>query len=125
MKLRFGFLLTVLLATPLSVYAEVMHYSLCTLSDGKTLGDVQQWIDDWRPIAKRAGIEYEVRLLVGHAAPAEEMPPNFYLEGSSPTLSTHAKAWEWWYGDEEAGRSATQLFSTATCRTNSIFTSTE
>jgi hypothetical protein len=124
-KVLFRLVLVVGLSVPLSVSAEVMHYSLCTLNDGKTLADVQAWVNDWRPIAKSAGIDYEVRVLVGHAATADEMLPNFALEGSSPTLSTYAAAWEWWYSDDKAATSNAQLLSAAACGSNSIFTTTE
>ena len=46
---------------------------------------------DWRPLDKTAGVYYKVRLLTGHAAPAEVMPPNFIIEGTSSTLDTPAQ----------------------------------
>jgi hypothetical protein len=125
MKKCFKLLLPILFFMSMSASAEVMHYSLCTLNDGKSLGDVQAWIDDWRKLAKQEKIEYELRLLVGHVGIKEQMPPNFYLEGSTPTLGTHAAAWQWWYNDEDAGKSFAQLQSIATCGTNTIFTTTE
>ncbi len=118
-------LLTMVVFVPLSASAEIMHYSSCTLNDGKTLADAQAWVEDWRPIAKRAGIDYKVRLLTGHAAPADAMPPNFAIEGSSSTLSTYAKAWEWWYSSKEAAKSNAKLQSVATCGSSSVFTTTE
>lgn len=125
MNLFIRFLLTIVVFIPLSVSAEIMHYSSCTLNDGKTMADAQEWVDDWRPIAKRAGIDYKIRLLTGHAAPADAMLPNFAIEGSSSTLSTYAKAWEWWYSAKETAKSNAQLQSIATCGSNSVFTTTE
>ena len=89
------------------------------------MADAQTWVKDWRAVAKKAGINYKVRLLVGHAAPADSMPPNFAIEGSSSTLSTYAKAWEWWYSDKEAAKSGAQLISVAACGSSMVFTSTE
>jgi len=114
-----------MVSVPLLASAEVLHYSLCTLADGKSIADVQTWVDDWRKVSSKAGIDYKVRILVGHAAPAEEMLPNFAIEGSSPTLTTHAKAWEWWNSDADAAKSLAQLLSVAACGSNSIFTTAE
>ena len=116
---------TILVFFPLSVSAEVLHYSLCTLKDGKTLADAQGWVEDWRPMVKSAGKDYKIRLLIGHAAQADGMPPNFFIEGRSSTLSSHAAAWEWWYSDAQAAKSNAQMESIADCGTNSIYTTTE
>ena len=103
-----------------------MHYSLCTLTGDATLQDVQGWVEDWREVRDKAGITYEVRLLVGHAAPGEEMPPNFYIEGSTPNLATYGEAWTWWYsGSDDSAASSEQLFSLAQCGNQVVFTTTE
>lgn len=125
MKIYFQTLFTVLAFVPLSVSAEVLHYSSCTLKDGKTLADAQAWVEDWRPLVKSAGIDYKVRLLTGHAAPADGMLPNFAIEGRSSTLSSHAAAWEWWYSDAKAAKSSAQIESVADCGANSIYLTTE
>jgi hypothetical protein len=124
-KIYFQTLFTVLAFVPLSVSAEVLHYSSCTLKDGKTLADAQAWVEDWRPLVKSAGIDYKVRLLTGHAAPADGMLPNFAIEGRSSTLSSHAAAWEWWYSDAKAAKSSAQIESVADCGANSIYLTTE
>jgi hypothetical protein len=124
-KIYFQTLLTVLVFVPLSVSAEVLHYSSCTLKDGKTLADAQGWVEDWRPMVKSAGKDYQIRLLVGHAATADSMLPNFAIEGRSPTLSSHAAAWEWWYSDAKAAKSNAQMQSIADCGANSIYVTTE
>jgi hypothetical protein len=126
-KIYFQTLFTVLVLAfvPLSVSAEVLHYSSCTLKDGKTLADAQAWVEDWRPLVKSAGIDYKVRLLTGHAAPADGMLPNFAIEGRSSTLSSHAAAWEWWYSDAKAAKSSAQIESVADCGANSIYLTTE
>ena len=125
MRFYHKILLTILAFVPLSVSAEVLHYSSCTLKDGKTLADAQGWVEDWRPIAKSAGQDYKIRLLTGHAAPADGMLPNFAIEGRSSTLSSYAAAWEWWYSDAKAAKSNMQLQSVADCGTNSIYVITE
>jgi len=76
-------------------------------------------------MAKSAAIDYKIRLLVGHAAPADGMPPNFAIEGRSSTLSSHAAAWEWWYSDAQAAKSGAQIQSIADCGNNSIYVTTE
>jgi len=124
-KLYIQLLLTILVFAPLSVSAEVLHYSSCTLKDGKTLADAQGWVDDWRPLVKSAGKDYKIRLLIGHAAQADGMPPNFAIEGRSSTLSSYAAAWEWWYSDAKAAESSAQINSIASCGAASIYTTTE
>jgi hypothetical protein len=57
MKKTIKFLSIVMALLPLSAFADVMHYSICELKQGKSLADVQQWVDDWRPMAKKAGID--------------------------------------------------------------------
>jgi hypothetical protein len=54
---------------PLQAFAEVLHYSKCSTNDGKTIADVQTWVNDWRALAKKRSIQYHVRLLVPHADP--------------------------------------------------------
>jgi len=78
---------------PFSANAEVMQYTLCDLNEGKTMADAQAWVDAWRPLAKSSGKQYSLRLLVPHASP--DRLDQFFIEGSSPTLSTYAEAWEW------------------------------
>ena len=77
----------------------------------------------WRKLVKNEKIDYEIRLLVPHASP--EQIGQFFIEGSSPTLSAHAAAFEWWYSDEDAAKSNTQLVSTAACGANSIYMTTD
>jgi len=125
MSFHIRILLSILVFLPLSVSAEVLHYSSCTLKDGKTLADAQAWVDSWRPLVKSAGKDYKVRLLTGHAASADGMLPNFAIEGRSSTLSSHAAAWEWWYNDAKAAKSNAQLTSVADCGTSSIYLTTE
>jgi hypothetical protein len=124
-KLYIQTFLTIVVFFPLSVSAEVLHYSSCTLKDGKTLADAQAWVEDWRPVAKSAGQDYKIRLLTGHAAQADGMLPNFAIEGRSSTLSSHAAAWEWWYSDPKAAKSNEQIQSIADCAGSSIYIATE
>ena len=125
MKYLIKTFLAILVFFPLSVSAEVLHYSSCTLKDGKTLADAQGWVNDWRPLVKSAGKDYKIRLLTGHVAPADGMLPNFAIEGSSSTLSSHAAAWEWWYSDAKAAKSNAQIQSIAECGDVSIYITTE
>jgi hypothetical protein len=119
-------LLFVFALAPLSAYADIMHYSLCTLSGDSTIEDVQGWVEDWRKARDKAGVNYEARLLIGHAAPGEEMPPNFYIEGSSPNFADYGEAWTWWYSDDPgAVASSQQLFALATCGNQGVFTTVE
>lgn len=114
---------TFLLVLSFNASADAMQYSLCTLNDGKTMADAQDWLDDWRNLAKKEKIDYEIRLLVPHAS--TEMLGQFFIEGASPTLSSYAAAWEWWYSDEDAATSNARLVSTATCGANSIYMTTD
>lgn len=99
--------------------ADAMQYSLCTLNDGKTMADAQQWVNDWRALVKKENVNYSIRLLVPHAS--TEQLGQFYIEGSSPTLSSYAASWEWWYADEDAAASNQQLVDVATCGANAVY----
>ena len=99
--------------------AEVVQFTPCTLNEGKTIADVQAWVSSWRMLVKQAGKQYTVRILVPHASP--ERSDQFYLEGTSPTLSSYAAAWEWWYADPNAAKSNTQLMNVAQCGAQSIY----
>ena len=125
MKKSIKILSIVVALLPLSAFADVMHYSICELKQGKSLADVQQWVDDWRPMAKKAGIDYSIRILVGHAAPAEVMPPNFIIAGTSTTLASYAKAWDWWNTDANARKSNAQMTAAAACGASQVYTSLE
>lgn len=103
--------------------AAAMQYSLCTLNDGKTMADAQAWLNDWRALVKKEKITYAIRLLVPHAS--TESQGQFFIEGSTPTLSSYATAWEWWYSDEDAATSNAALVSAATCGSNSIYMTTD
>ena len=69
--------------------AEVMHYSKCKINEGKTIDDVQVWVNDWRVLKTEKGIDYRIRLLIPHAdndLGADE----FFIEGGSSTLQSYA-----------------------------------
>jgi hypothetical protein len=102
-----------------SASAEVMQYTLCTLKDGKSINDVKAWVDEWRPLVKAAGKKYEIRILLPHAS--TEKLNQFFIEGSSPTLTTYAEGWEWWYSDPKALKSNERLVSVAACEANSVY----
>ena len=118
------FLVLCLVCLPLQATAEVMHYSKCSLNDGKTIADVQRWVTDWRILSKKAGIEYRVRVLLPHAD-SQLAANEFFLEGGSPTLQSYAKAWDWWYNDAAAAGSNQQLTAAATCDSGSVYRSTD
>ncbi|MBW2243928.1 MAG: hypothetical protein JRH01_18260 [Deltaproteobacteria bacterium] len=124
MKRRFALIFLCLIWSAAQASAEVMHYSKCQLAEGKTMADVQAWVDDWRVLSKANGIDYRIRLLVPHAdndLGADE----FFLEGGSSTLQSHAAAWDWWYTSDEAAKSATQLNAAASCASGAIYRSTD
>ena len=112
-----------LLMVSFSASAETMQYSLCTLNDGKSMADAQAWVEGWRKLAAAEDIDYSLRLLLPHASP--ESLGQFFIEGSSPTLSAHAAAWEWWYSDEDAAASNAQLTAAASCGSQSIYVTTD
>lgn len=116
-------LAALILLVPFSVSAEVMQYSLCTLNEGKTISDAQTWVSNWRKLVAAEKINYNLRLLQPHAS--TEALNQFYIEGSSPTLTSTAAAWEWWYSDEDALNSAAELASAATCGGNSFYVTTD
>lgn len=113
-----------LICVPLQASAEIMHYSKCKISDGKTIADVQSWLNDWRILAKKHKVEYQVRLLLPHAD-SQLAANEFYIEGGSPTLQSYATAWQWWYTDAEAQTSNRQLIAAAACDSGSVFRSTD
>ncbi|MDH3642918.1 MAG: hypothetical protein OES38_12530 [Gammaproteobacteria bacterium] len=108
-----------LLIASMSASADTMQYSLCTLNDGKTMADAQAWVAEWRALVKKEKIDYAIRLLIPHAS--TDQAGQFFIEGSTPTLSSYAVAWEWWYSDEDALASNAQLVEAANCGANSIY----
>lgn len=100
--------------------AEVMDYSRCQLEEGKTIEDVQKWVTDWRALAKKNNINYQLRLLVPHADTTLS-PGEFFIEGRTPSLGAHAAAWQWWYTNADAAKSGDQLAAAATCRSAAVY----
>ena len=109
---------------PAQAFGDVMHYSKCKLAEGKTIDDVQAWVNDWRALVKAKGIDYRVRLLVPHAD-NDLSDGEFFIEGGSSTLQSYAAAWDWWYTNAEAAKSADQLNSAATCDSGAVYRSTD
>ena len=104
--------------------AEVMHYSKCKLTEGKTIADVQAWVNDWRALKTEKGIDYKVRILIPHAD-NDLGAGEFFIEGGSSTLQSYAAAWDWWYTDAAAAKSADQLNAAATCDSGVVYRSTD
>ena len=104
--------------------AEVMHYSKCKLNDGKTIDDVQAWVNDWRALKTEKDIDYKVRILIPHAD-NDLGAGEFFIEGGSSTLQSYAAAWDWWYTDAAAAKSADQLNAAATCDSGVVYRSTD
>jgi hypothetical protein len=113
-----------LVCLPLQASAEVMHYSKCKISDGKTIADVQTWLNEWRGLAKTHKIEYRLRLLLPHAD-SQLAADEFFLEGGSPTLQSYAAAWQWWYTDADASASNSKLTAAASCDSGAVYRSTD
>ena len=109
---------------PFQTFAEVIHYSRCEINEGKTIDDVQAWVEDWRALVKKKNIDYKVRLLIPHAA--NEVGANeFFIEGGSPTLQSYAQAWEWWYTDPDAAASSDQANAASTCDSGTVYRTTD
>lgn len=104
--------------------AEVMHYVKCKLEDGKAIEDAQTWLDGWRKLKTEKGIDYHIRLLLPHAD-NDLVAGEFFIEGRSSTLASHAAAYEWWYTDAEAEESGTQLNAAAACDAGVIYRTTD
>ena len=104
--------------------AEVMHYSRCKLAEGKTTDDVQAWVNDWRALKTEKGLDYQLRILIPHAD-SDLGADEFFLEGGSSTLQSYAAAWDWWYTDAAAAKSANQLNAAATCNSGAVYRSTD
>jgi len=114
----------ILIFLPLHAFAEVVDFTKCRTDGGKTIADVQAWVKDWRALAKKKKVEYELRLLVPHADP-QMRAGEFFIEGRTPSLETHAKSWEWWYTDADAAASNKQLNGAAACDSGAIYRSTD
>ncbi len=104
--------------------AEVMHYNKCKLVEGKTIDDVQAWVKDWRVLKTEKKIDYRVRILIPHAD-NDLAADEFFLEGGSSTFQSYAAAWNWWYTDTAAAKSADQLNKAATCDSGVVYRSTD
>lgn len=113
-----------LVLLPLPALGEVMHYTQCKLNDGKTIADAQAWVNDWRVLKKKEGVDYRVRLLLPHADNTLSAG-EFFIEGGSTTLESYAKAWNWWYTDADAAKSAAQLQAAATCNSGVVYRSND
>lgn len=105
-------------------FAEVMHYSKCKLVQGKTIDDVQAWVNDWRALKTKNNIDYRVRILIPHAD-SNLGAGEFFIEGGSPTLQSYAAAWNWWYTDAAAAKSGDQLNAAATCDSGVVYRSSD
>jgi hypothetical protein len=114
------FVAIILVGLSLGASADVLHYSLCTLRDGKTLADASAWQAECRTVIAKHKIEYRSRVLVAHAD-GQAKANQFFLEGASPTLVTHAKAWDWWYTHSDASALNTKLSEIATCESGTIY----
>lgn len=124
MKRVLALLVLVLVWVGTQASAEVMHYSKCSVAEGKTIADVQAWVKDWSALKKKQGIDYRLRILLPHAdtnAGANE----FFLEGGSSTLQSYAAAWDWWYTDADAAKSNAQLIAAATCDSGAVYRSAD
>ena len=113
-----------LVLLPLQAFGEVMHYTRCELNEGKTIADVQAWVDAWRVLKDAEGVDYRVRLLIPHAD-SELGADEFFIEGGSSTLESYAKAWSWWYSDADAAKSNAQLTAAATCDSGVVYRSVD
>ena len=113
-----------LVCFPLQAFGEVMDFTKCKTNDGKTIADVQTWAKDWRALAKKKGVEYQIRILVPHAD-SQMHADEFFIEGRSASLQAHAKAWDWWYTDADAAASNKQLMGAAACDSGAIYRSTD
>ena len=126
MKIKNYLLLIFLTLIPITASAEVFQFSICTYKDGKSIGDVQTWLEDWRKLVKQEGKQYELKLLTANAGSYKIKPGNqFALLGQTPTLTTYGDGWDFWYGAKAAEQSRTTLQSLASCSANSIWVSTD
>jgi hypothetical protein len=113
-------LFALLVCFPLPLGAEVLHFNLCTLRPGKTIADARAWQAEWKTLIAKNKIEYALQIAVPHAASQERLD-QFYLGGSSPTLTTYAKAWEWWYANADAQALNAKLVETAACDSGAVY----
>ena len=126
MKIKNLLLFILLTFVPFIASAEVFQFSVCTYKDGKSIGDVQAWLEDWRGLVKREGKQYELKLLTANAGSHKLKPGSqFALLGNTPTLTTYGDGWDFWYGAKAAEQSRTTLQSLASCSANSIWVSTD
>ena len=113
-----------LILAPLHAQADVIQYNQCKLNAGKTLADVQAWLNDWRGLAKKEGIQYKIRLLLPHAEPSLAIN-DFFIEGTTPTFESYGKAYQWWYAAPSAQSSNAQLTAAASCNAGSAYRTAE
>jgi len=113
-----------LLCLPLQAFGDVIQYNRCKVNEGKTLADVRAWLNDWRALVKKEGIDYRIRLLQPHSDTAIPLT-DFFIEGTTPTFESYGKAYQWWYDAPAAQGSNTQLTSAATCDSGSVYRTTD
>ena len=118
------YIVLLLLCLPLQAFGDVIQYNRCKVNAGKTLADVRVWLNDWRALVKKEGIDYRVRLLQPHADPAIPLT-DFFIEGTTSTFESYGKAQEWWYSAPAAQPSRAQLTSAAACDSGSMVRTTD
>jgi hypothetical protein len=109
---------------PLQASADVIQYNKCKVNAGKSFADVRAWLNDWRGLVKKEGIDYRIRLLQPHADSTVAIT-DFFLEGTTPTFESYGKAYTWWYGAPAAEASNAQLTAAATCDAGSVYRTAE
>jgi hypothetical protein len=109
-----------LVCLPLQASADVLHYNLCKLRAGKEFSAVQAWHAEWRALIAKNKIEYTMRILLPQADSQVKLD-QFFLEGSSATLSSYAKAWEWWYANADARALNAKLVDVAECDSGGLY----
>jgi hypothetical protein len=113
-----------LVCLPLQANADVLHYNLCKLRAGKDFSAVQAWLTEWRALISKNKVEYAMRILVPQADPQVKLD-QFFLEGSTATLTSYAKAWEWWYANADARVLDAKLVDAAECDGGAVYRTTD
>ena len=130
MRSTTGILFCAILAFSLAGFAggaaadqTVEEYFLCTLNEGKDMGDLMEVVEEWKTVISqmKAGEPYKAKILLPFASDNMDM---VIWVGRMPCMASYGALSEE-YGSAEAGRAIDAKFNEVlTCNSHSIWLAT-
>jgi hypothetical protein len=98
----------------------VEEYFLCTLNDGKDMGDVMKVVEEWKPVISqmKGGNSYKAKILTPFASDNMDM---IIWVGRMPSMASYGALTDE-YGSAKAGQDIDAKFNEVlTCNSHSIW----